>query len=219
LDGVEQSITACNRGETQLDHVRLLLLAPVLLAYLGFRVRSGMRTRDAALWALLGVYTLWAGGLLFFPWVIDPALRESHQLDLARWVNLVPFATIWPQLHGSGSSPLRQLGGNVAMLMPLGLLGPIVMPSLRKVGRLLLVALAVSVGIELVQFVGTLAHVLLRSADVDDVILNIAGAVFGWLVWAACSALWRRIGPGSADDDGARPARQAPRPDAASALR
>jgi glycopeptide antibiotics resistance protein len=187
-----------------LDHARLLLLAPVLLVYLGFQVRSGMRTRDAALRALLGVYALWAGGLLFFSWVIDPALRESHQLDLARWVNFVPFATIWPQLHGAGSSPLRQLAGNVGLLMPLGLLGPLVMPSLRRVGRLVLVALAVSVGIELVQFVGTLAHVLLRSADVDDVIVNVVGALLGWLVWAACSALWRRFGSGSADDGGAR---------------
>jgi hypothetical protein len=41
-----------------LDHARLLLLAPVLLVYLGFQVRSGMRTRDAALRALLGVYAL-----------------------------------------------------------------------------------------------------------------------------------------------------------------
>jgi glycopeptide antibiotics resistance protein len=187
-----------------LDHARLLLLAPVLLVYLGFQVRSGMRMRDAALWALLGVYALWAAGLLFFPWVIGPVARQSHQLDSTRWINLVPFATIWPQLHGAGTSPLRQLAGNVGLLMPLGPLGPLVMPSLRRVGRLALVALAVSVGIELVQLVGTLAHVLLRSADVDDVILNVAGALLGWLVWAACSALWRRIGSGPADDEGVR---------------
>jgi glycopeptide antibiotics resistance protein len=162
-----------------------------------------MRMRDAALWALLGVYALWAGGLLFFPWVIDPAVRASHQLDLASWVNLVPFATIWPQLHGVGSSPLRQLAGNVGLLVPLGLLGPLVMPSLRRVGRLALVALAVTVGIELVQFVGTLAHVLLRSADVDDVILNVIGALLGWLVWAACSDLWRRFGSAPSGHEGA----------------
>ncbi|MDR3686582.1 MAG: VanZ family protein [Coriobacteriia bacterium] len=188
-----------------MDHARLLLLAPVLLVYLGFRVRAGMRMRDAALWALLGVYALWAAGLLFFPWVIDPVLRESHRVDSMRyWVNLVPFATIWPQLHGAGSSPLRQLVGNCGLLFPLGLLGPLVMPSLRRAGRLALVALAVSVGIELLQFAGTLSHLLLRSADVDDVILNVAGALLGWLVWAACSALWRRIDSGFADDEGAR---------------
>ena len=186
-----------------MDHARLLLLAPVLLVYLGLRVKAGMRVRDAALWALLGVYALWAAGLLFFPWVIDPVVRVSHRLDSTRWINLMPFATIWPQLHGAGSSPLRQLAGNVGLLLPLGLLGPLVMPSLRRVGRLAVVALAVSVGIELVQLFGTLAHFLSRSVDVDDVILNVAGALFGWLVWAALSALWRRFGL-SVDGQGVR---------------
>jgi glycopeptide antibiotics resistance protein len=185
-------------------HGLLVLLSPFLLVYLGFRVRAGMRLRDAAIWALLGTYALWASGLLFFPLVIDPVLRASrHAESMSHWVNLVPFATIWPQLHGEGSSPLRQLFGNCGLLLPLGLLGPLVMPSLRRIGRLSLVALGVSVAIELTQFVGTLTHFLSRSADVDDVILNVAGAVFGWLVWAVCSAAWRRIASGPRDGAGA----------------
>ena len=184
----------------------LVLLAPVLLGYLGFRIKAGMRIRDAAVWAVLGVYALWAADLLFFPLVVDPALRDMYRSDQMRyWVNLVPFATIGPQLHDlSSGTSLRQLLGNCGLLMPLGLLGPLVMPSLRRIRRLVLVAFAVSVGIELVQLLGTLPHFLRRSVDVDDVILNVAGALLAWFVWAACAAAWARVGSRSGWADGAR---------------
>jgi glycopeptide antibiotics resistance protein len=183
----------------------LVLLAPVLLGYLGFQLKAGMRVRDAAVWAVLGVYALWAADLLFFPVVIDPVLRDMYRFDQMRyWVNLVPFATIWAQLRDLNSTSARQLFGNCGLLVPLGLLGPLVMPSLRRIRRLAVVSLAVSAGIELVQLVGTLPHFLRRSVDVDDVILNVAGALLAWLVWATCAAACARVSSRFGWADGAR---------------
>jgi glycopeptide antibiotics resistance protein len=164
----------------------LILASPLLLGFLAFKARAGMPVRVALLWAILGVYALWAADLLFFPLLIDSRIRASDPYvtgSLGRWINAVPFATISAQLHALSASAIRQLGGNLGLLLPLGLIGPIVMPSLRRARRLTLVALCASASIELVQLLGTSLRFVDRSVDVDDVILNVAGALLGWLLW------------------------------------
>jgi glycopeptide antibiotics resistance protein len=165
----------------------LLLVSPPMLLFLAFKVRSGMRVSVACLWAILGIYASWAAGLLFEPSAraADPYLVDS----VGHWINLVPFATIAAQVRTTSGSALVQLVGNVGLLLPLGLIGPIVMPSLRRAPRLALVALGGSVAIELVQLVGTSVRLIDRSVDVDDVILNVAGALLGWLLWRVIAPL------------------------------
>lgn len=163
----------------------LLLASPPMLLFLAFRVRSGMRVSVATLWASLGMYASWAAGLLF-----EPIARAADLHLVGRWVNLVPFATIVAQVGSSSGSARVQLIGNVVLLLPLGMIGPAVMPSLRRAPHLALVALGGSVAIELAQFVGTSVRRIDRSVDVDDVILNVAGALLGWLLWRATVSLW-----------------------------
>ena len=176
-----------------LVHANLIVASPLVLLVLALKVRSGMPVRVAVLWAVLGIYALWAANLLFSPVILDPRIRESDPYlarGLGRWLNLVPFATISAQVRSLTPSSLRQLGGNIGLLLPLGLIGPVVMPSLRRADRLALVALCVSVSIEFVQLTGTLTRFLERSADIDDVILNVAGALIGWLIWRAVASAW-----------------------------
>ena len=59
---------------------------------------------------------------------------------------------------------MRNLFGNLFLLLPLGLLGPIALPVLDRWWRIALVALLYSVAIELIQLA-----VPDRSADIDDV--------------------------------------------------
>lgn len=79
--------------------------------------------------------------------------------------------------------------GNVLLFFPLGVLLPLVWGQLRF-SRGLLIALALSFGIELVQYLswGWGSH---RSADVNDVVLNGLGASLGL---AVASVLRRRRG-------------------------
>jgi len=73
---------------------------------------------------------------------------------------------------------VRQLGGNLILLAPLGVLLPVVAVALRGPIRLALVAGLVSLAIEGVQqFL-----VMGRAFDIDDVILNVAGVVLAYLV-------------------------------------
>jgi glycopeptide antibiotics resistance protein len=92
--------------------------------------------------------------------------------------NLVPFHTLQIYLANLGSEFwMRNLLGNLALLFPLGLLGPIALPALDRWWRIALLALLYSAMIELIQLA-----VPDRSADIDDVIVNVTGAVVGYLV-------------------------------------
>lgn len=64
------------------------------------------------------------------------------------------------------------------MFVPFGLLLPMVFPRLRACWKTLLAALGITVLIEVLQyFTG-------RSADIDDVIMNVLGAVMGYGLFA-----------------------------------
>lgn len=70
--------------------------------------------------------------------------------------------------------------GNVMLFFPLGILLPLVWTRLR-VRRTVGIALALSVGIELLQLLSS-AWGSYRAADVNDVILNVFGACLGLAV-------------------------------------
>jgi len=92
--------------------------------------------------------------------------------------NLVPFRTIAIYLANLGWwFWMRNLFGNLGLLLPIGLLGPIALRALDRWWRIALVALLVSTAIELTQL-----FVPDRSADIDDVIVNVAGALLGYAI-------------------------------------
>lgn len=184
----------------------LILAAPVVVAYFMYRAIKGMPLQHAVLWAIVGVYALWAADLLFFPVVLDARLRGMKVGTGLDWVNLVPFKTLWQQLTAPTGIAFRQIGGNLGLLLPVGLIGPILVPRLSRAREVLLASLAISVCIELAQLIGTATTFIARSVDVDDVMLNVAGAVLGWLIWrgvtAVTAALWPSRGIAAADDPG-----------------
>lgn len=165
----------------------LILAAPVLFIVAGFRIRAGMRWYIAALWVGLGVYALAAADRLFFPVLIDSVARADNryiEFSLGHWINFVPLRTIGQLLaRTSGTQAVRQIGGNIGLLLPFGLLSPVLVSRLRSLWALALAALAMSAGIETIQYLGTVTGFMNRSVDIDDVILNVLGALLGWGVW------------------------------------
>jgi glycopeptide antibiotics resistance protein len=104
-------------------------------------------------------------------------LREAHPLPgQVVTDNLTPFATIRIYLDNLDSAFWVSQGiGNLLLLLPLGLFGPIALPWLDKWWRVLMVALVLSACIEMGQL-----FVPDRSADVDDVLFNVIGALLGY---------------------------------------
>ncbi|MFJ4523344.1 VanZ family protein [Streptomyces sp. NPDC088810] len=81
---------------------------------------------------------------------------------------------------------LKQVGGNVLLGVPFGVLVPVLAPRARGAARVTALTALVMLMVELVQG----ALVTGRAFDIDDVILNTAGALLGWLL------LGRRLGRG-----------------------
>jgi adenylate cyclase len=124
-----------------------------------------------------------AAGILLLGWLalgLLLTLQPAHPLP-GQVVddNVVPFRTIGIYL-ANATDPfwIRQAIGNVLLLLPIGLLGPIALPALDRWWRILLVALLISAAVEVAQL-----WIPERSADVDDVMVNGAGAALGFVIY------------------------------------
>ncbi|EHN78283.1 integral membrane protein [Streptomyces coelicoflavus ZG0656] len=73
---------------------------------------------------------------------------------------------------------VKQIGGNILLGVPFGVLVPVVAPRTRGVLRVLLLTAVVMLLVEFAQG----ALVTGRAFDVDDVILNTSGALIGYLL-------------------------------------
>lgn len=101
-------------------------------------------------------------------------------------VNLVPFKTIrnyWHMvrqygINGGNRIWWQNLVGNLVLFAPMGCLLPLLFPGFRTFVRTFLFTMFVVIcveGLQLITFTG--------SCDVDDLILNMAGCVAGYLVY------------------------------------
>lgn len=134
------------------------------------------------LWVVLGYYLAILSVLLFF--------GGLFHLDRA-WggaVNLEPFHTIKSfishyQRTGSLSS-LFNLLGNIVILVPLGILLPVMFRPMRHFWLFLPLAALVCVGVEYIQWLTATG-----IADVDDSILNFAGAAAGYFAVRLCQII------------------------------
>ncbi|MFF2774219.1 VanZ family protein [Streptomyces sp. NPDC058052] len=93
--------------------------------------------------------------------------------------NLTPGRSIRDYLAQPGFvDTLRQLGGNLVLGVPFGILLPLLSRKARGFVRVALVTAATMLLVELVQG----ALVTGRAFDVDDVLLNTTGALLGYVV-------------------------------------
>ncbi|MFH7594602.1 VanZ family protein [Streptomyces racemochromogenes] len=133
----------------------------------------------------LAMLAAFAGTVLFSLVLAHLTLEPSAASAGLVHSNTRPGASIGPYLD---RAPLReaaeQLGGNVLLGVPFGVLLPVLLPQARGLLRVAAVTAVVMTLVELIQG----ALVTGRAFDVDDVILNTAGALLGYLL------LGRRMG-------------------------
>ncbi|MGP4113409.1 VanZ family protein [Streptomyces sp. 4N509B] len=99
--------------------------------------------------------------------------------------NLRPGASIREYLEQPAFvDTVRQLGGNILLGVPFGVLLPVLAPRARGLLRVVVLTAVVMVVVEVAQ--GTV--ITGRAFDIDDVILNAGGALLGSLL------LGRRLG-------------------------
>lgn len=91
-------------------------------------------------------------------------------------VNLVPFFTIGDLLfHHSFSDFILNNIGNIILFLPFGFFLPMRCRKINKLSKSLLVGMAFSVSIEIVQL-----FMPNRWTDIDDVLLNTLGTGIGY---------------------------------------
>lgn len=131
-------------------------------------------TARVLLLVYLGVLAL----LVFLPF--------GRGMDLGDRLNLEPLATIDRALElGTRSASFRLMIGNILAFVPLGILLPMAVRSRWSLVLLAITALGLSVAIELGQLaVSVWLGYAYRSTDVDDVILNVLGALVGYVAYA-----------------------------------
>jgi glycopeptide antibiotics resistance protein len=99
--------------------------------------------------------------------------------------NLHPGRSLRAYLDQPGlRDAVRQIGGNLLLGIPFGVLVPVLAPRARGILQVLLLTVIVMLLVELAQG----ALVTGRAFDIDDVILNTTGALGGYLL------LGRRLG-------------------------
>lgn len=143
-------------------------------------------------WAIFSAYLIVLLTLTFFPFA---GLHGSDPVDL----RLQAFRTINFALRkGPGSFEFGVLIGNIAAFVPLGVLLP-VMIGRRSVALVLLLGFALSLAIEVGQLaVSMYLGFAYRSADIDDVIVNVFGTAVGYSIYLAATLFrTRAAGAGS----------------------
>ena len=125
------------------------------------------------------LFLLYAGAMV---WLL---FGQRWGGEFYRSVNLTPFVTIrlyWRLLHSENAYLVRHafvnLLGNVVMFIPLGFFQPWLSCRLRTWYKTLLATAMLILLVEGIQYLTQLG-----SCDIDDVILNIAGAAIGYILW------------------------------------
>jgi glycopeptide antibiotics resistance protein len=126
--------------------------------------------------------------------------RSDASLYVSPDLNLVPLRSIIASAHGPeaiGASVLaRNWLGNLLLLLPLGVMAPLIWSRFRNLWQATLLFVAVSLSIELAQYIGSfyIFGIRWKSADVDDLIVNVAGALLGFLLTKLLIRVWRALG-------------------------
>jgi glycopeptide antibiotics resistance protein len=109
-----------------------------------------------------------------FPFFVYP-----HEMGNSfQHINLVPFSSIYGSLtHFYYMVPIRNIGGNILLFMPLGFAIPLRF-KVDKLWKVMLIGFFTSLAVEVVQL-----FISIRSFDVDDLILNTVGTIMGLSVY------------------------------------
>ncbi|HFK1465098.1 TPA: VanZ family protein [Bacillus cereus] len=84
--------------------------------------------------------------------------------------------------------------GNFILLFPLGFYLPLINIKLKSYKELFIFAFFSSLSIELIQFlISWLAGFTYRTTDIDDLILNTLGALFGYFIFKILSNVFENL--------------------------
>ena len=155
----------------------------------GSRLRTGPDGSEILKQAVFFVYLLLAVRLLIFKYPVEvlaetAALWQKETvLEGLHTANFTLFKTIRMYIRYSDRlNSFENLAGNVAVFVPFGMLLPWMGRKYSGFFIMLCNAFLFTAGIELFQLLSGFG-----AFDVDDILLNCAGAALGWMAWQRAS--------------------------------
>ena len=130
-----------------------------------------------------------AAYILLMLWLLFIRYRNAEVTDywaqVQNRLNLVPFSSMGSMLRALWHNPypnvlwtvVYNIGGNIAMFVPLGFFLRALFPRYRSFLRCMAAVALIMTVVELCQL-----FTLRGFCEVDDVMLNLAGAAVGWLM-------------------------------------
>lgn len=114
--------------------------------------------------------------------------------NVYRSINVIPLKSIIDNISQIGTAYdgdvrfmigliVRNVGGNILLLMPLGFLAPLLWDKYKQFEHILLLGFVFSISIEFLQLLESLAGGWERITDIDDVICNVLGVSIGYFIY------------------------------------
>lgn len=140
---------------------------------------------------LFVIYCLMVVSVTLFPFPIGFPYEYEN---LSAYINLTPLVSILKQVSLIGTAYdgdilfmigliIRNVGGNILLFVPLGFLVPIIWKNIMHFNQIFLLAIGISITIELLQLLESIFGGWGRVTDIDDVICNVDGAILGYYIY------------------------------------
>lgn len=158
----------------------------IIRAVVGIREKKVSAAREAKL-LMVYICLIVIARIVYFPWHHVDGQIGTMKFDSSKitplWLNLVPVVHLFEKYDGWQ----RNLFGNIAMFIPVGIVWPACFKKLDTIGKTILAGLGLTACIEITQLL-----FYERGSDIDDIILNTAGAVIGALIFFGCRRLFAK---------------------------
>ena len=130
-----------------------------------------------------------AAYILLMLWLLFIRFRgvelTDYRAQLPGRINLIPFSSMGSMLRALWHNPypavlwtvVYNIGGNILMFVPLGFFLRVLFPKCRRFLRCMGTVVLIMSTVELCQLL-----TLRGFCEVDDVLLNVAGAAIGWWI-------------------------------------
>ena len=151
----------------------LLCITACWLLYRGLsaRARGGTSMKQELKMIMVYICIIVISRFVYFPFRLVEGEIQPLTLGLSTpEVSLIPFYFLRDRYAGWQMN----IGANIAMFIPVGIVWPICYPKLNTFGKTVLAGAGYTLLIELTQLLCTERH-----TDVDDLLLNTCGVVIG----------------------------------------
>jgi glycopeptide antibiotics resistance protein len=130
---------------------------------------------------ILSKYILFKKNPRYYKHYFAHEYKRYHVKEGWETANLQPFSTIrlFSSKRVSAEYSYKNIGGNIIGFVPLGILLPLLFSFLRRFAGLTVTVFLVSLLFETTQLVAGIG-----VFDVDDLILNTAGGMLGYMLFA-----------------------------------